>query len=349
MSTPRPLPERDLAEIMMLAEDDLRELEGTRIFITGGTGFVGTWLVEALLAADRQFGLRLGLTLLTRDPTAYGHRRPHVARDERVTLHEGDVRTFTAPQRHDLVVHAGTTTSMARTSAEQSDLYSNIVHGMERVLDQAAAWGRPRLLFTSSGAIYGRQPPDLLLTPEGHPGGPDPLSTATTYHEAKRVAELQAALAIESGDVDTIIGRLYAFVGPLLPVNAHFAVGNFIRDALNGGPVVVEGDGTPMRSYQYATDLVVWLVAMLVRGEPGRAYNVGSDEAIDIFALAGLVATVVNESIRVEVRGTPDLTKPAERYVPDCRRAWEELGLENRVVLSDAVDRTVSWLLLNNP
>ena len=61
MSTPRRLPERDLAEITTLAEDDLSALEGARIFVTGGTGFIGTWLVEALLAADRELGLRLGL------------------------------------------------------------------------------------------------------------------------------------------------------------------------------------------------------------------------------------------------------------------------------------------------
>ena len=140
MSTPRPLPERDLAEITLLAEDDLRVLEGARIFVTGGTGFIGTWLVEALLAADRELGLRLGLTLLTRDPSGYRHRRPHVAGDGRVTLLEGDVRIFTASEPHDFVVHAATPTSTAHTPTERSALYANIVHGMERVLEAASAW-----------------------------------------------------------------------------------------------------------------------------------------------------------------------------------------------------------------
>ena len=343
MSTPRRLPERDLAEITTLAEDDLSALEGARIFVTGGTGFIGTWLVEALLAADRELGLRLGLTLLTRDSSGYRHRSPHVAGDGRVTLLEGDVRMFTESEPHDFVIHAATPTSAARTPAERSALYANIVHGMERVLEVASAWGCPRLLFTSSGAVYGRQPPDLLRVSEDHPSGPDPLSTEMTYHEGKRAAELQGALSTEAAQVDVVVARLFAFVGPLLPIDAHFAVGNFIRDALAGGPVVVEGDGSPFRSYQYAADLVVWMLALLVRGEPGRAYNVGSQDAISIADLADLVARVVGDGVAVDVRGTPVDGQPAERYIPDCQRAEVELHVRNSVPLAEALARTATW------
>ncbi|MAQ55228.1 MAG: epimerase [Chloroflexi bacterium] len=342
MSTPRPLPERDLAEITLLAEDDLRVLEGARIFVTGGTGFIGTWLVEALLAADRELGLRLGLTLLTRDPSGYRHRRPHVAGDGRVTLLEGDVRIFTASEPHDFVVHAATPTSTAHTPTERSALYANIVHGMERVLEAASAWGCPRLLFTSSGAVYGRQPADVLRVSEDHPSGPDPLSTEMTYHEGKRAAELQGALSTEAAQVDVVVARLFAFVGPLLPIDAHFAIGNFIRDALDGGPVVVEGDGTPVRSYQYAIDLVAWLLAILIRGEPGRAYNVGSNEVVDVATVAKAVAEEAG-ALEVEIRGRSERTEPPERYVPDCERARRELGVANTVVLSDAIRRTIAW------
>ncbi len=342
MSTPRRLPERDLAEITTLAEDDLSALEGARIFVTGGTGFIGTWLVEALLAADRELGLRLGLTLLTRDSSGYRHRRPHVAGDGRVTLLEGDVRMFTESEPHDFVVHAATPTSAAHTPAERSALYANIVHGMERVLEVASAWGCPRLLFTSSGAVYGRQPPDLLRVSEDHPSGPDPLSTEMTYHEGKRAAELQGALSTEAAQVDVVVARLFAFVGPLLPTDAHFAIGNFIRDALDGGPVVVEGDGTPVRSYQYATDLVVWLLAILNRGEPGRAYNVGSNEVVDVATVAKAVAEATG-TLEVEIRGRSERTELPERYVPDCERACLELGVANTVVLSEAIRRTLAW------
>ena len=343
MSTPRPLPERDLAEIATLAEDDLRELEGARIFVTGGTGFVGTWLVEALLAADRELDLRLGLTLLTRDQTTYRRRRPHLAGDESVTLMEGDVRTFTADGHHDFVVHAAASTSTARTPAERTAIYSSIVHGMERVIEVASSWGRPRLLFTSSGAVYGTQPPDLMLIPENHLEGPDPLDTAMSYHGAKRAAELRSALATESGAVDVVVARLFAFVGPLLPIDQHFAVGNFVKDALAGGPIQIEGDGTPCRSYQYVGDLVRWMLRLLVSGEPGRAYNVGSSNAISIGDLAQVVADVAGGGLEVRIACEPDPDRRASRYVPDTSLAKEELDLVNVVGLAESIRRTLDW------
>ena len=343
MTSSRPLPDRDLAEITTLAEDDLRKLEGARIFVTGGTGFVGTWLVEALLAADKKFGLRLGVTMLTRDQAGYRHRCAHVAGDERVTLLEGDVRTFTAPGHHDLIVHAAASTATARTPGERLDIYGSIVSGMERVIEMASSWGRPRLLLTSSGAVYGTQPPDLSLTPEGYLGGPDPLDTAMTYHGAKRAAELRSALATESGVVDVVVARLFAFVGPLLPIDQHFAVGNFIRDALTGGPIQVEGDGTPFRSYQYAGDLVRWMVRLLVSGEPGRAYNVGSSNAISIGDLARVVADVAGGGLDVRIACVPDPDRLASRYVPDTSLAKEELGLVNEVDLAESIRRTLDW------
>ena len=107
--------------------------------------------------------------------------------------------------------------------------------------------------------------------------------------------------------------------------------------------MVVEGDGSPFRSYQYAADLVVWMLALLVRGEPGRAYNVGSQDAISIADLAELVARVVGDGVPVDVRGTPVDGQPAQRYVPDCQRAEVELHVCNSVPLAEALERTATW------
>ena len=333
----------DLDRIVEVAADDLASLDGARLFVTGGTGFVGTWLLEALVWSRHRRGGGPDLEVLTRDPEGFAVRSPHLAVTGAVGMLRGDIRSPFMPSAvPDVIVHAATPASAVLNESSPRLMYDTIVDGMRNVLEVAASASRPRLLFTSSGAVYGRQPPDVPGLTEDHEPGVEALEDLGAYHRGKREAERLGEAAVAAGDAEVVTGRLFAFAGPYLPIDAHFAVGNFIRDALDGGPVVVGGDGTPFRSYQYAADLVVWLLALLVRGESGRAYNVGSDEAVDIATLARTVAAEVGD-VAVEISGTPNPSRPAERYVPDCSRARTELGLANSVSLEEAIRRTAAW------
>ena len=213
--------------------------------------------------------------------------------------------------------------------------------GTRRVLEFAAAAGVERLLYLSSGAVYGPQPPALAALPEDHAGAPDSLAAEAVYAHAKRLAE---SLCVAAGGrrLQPVIARGFAFVGPLLPLDAHFAVGNFLRDALAGRPIEVLSDGRTVRSYMHAVDLTIWLTTLLVRGAPGRAYNVGSDRAVSVAELAGLVAACATPPLPVRVRD-PAGPGPAPRYVPAIDRARSELGLELAVGLPEALARTFAW------
>ena len=169
------------------------------------------------------------------------------------------------------------------------------------------------------------------------------MEPGSVYSEGKRVAELLGSIANAKGDARVVTVRQFALVGPYLPIDAHFAAGNFIRDALSGGPIIVEGDGTTFRSYQYAADMVIWLLALLARGEPGRSYNVGSPDTIDIASLARLIAAQTPGTPSVEIRGTPVAGRLGERYVPSVDRASDELGLVNQIGLDEGVRRTMAW------
>ena len=146
-------------------------------------------------------------------------------------------------------------------------------------------------LFTSSGAVYGRQPENVSHIPENYVGGPDWLDANAAYAEGKRDSEQMCSLYARESGIDFVLARCFAFVGPHLPLDQHFAIGNFIADALAGRNIAVRGDGTPMRSYLYGADLAIWLWTMLLRdsaaGTNPHVFNVGSGEA-DQYSRSGL-------------------------------------------------------------
>jgi nucleoside-diphosphate-sugar epimerase len=132
-------------------------------------------------------------------------------------------------------------------------------------------------------------------------------------------------------------------VGPHLSLDAHFAIGNFIGDCLEGRPIEIRGDGTACRSYLYTADLAIWLWTLLVRGESCRAYNVGSECGLSIAELAGAVAAELAPGAGIRVLGVPRPGVPPDRYVPSTARARAELGLEERIPLEEAIRRTAAW------
>jgi nucleoside-diphosphate-sugar epimerase len=349
-----PIIAEDVAAVLARTRSLWPDLKNATVFITGATGFFGIWLLETLLAANREFSLNCHVLGLSRDPDRFAAKAPHLARDPAVTWIRGDVRDFafpSGPVTH--VIHAATESSTTLNADDPQTMFDVCLEGTRRMLALAKEKQPARMLFTSSGAVYGRQPPDLSHIPEDFTGGPDPLDPRNAYAEGKRAAEHLCALAClpppAGAALHIAVARCFAFVGPHLPLDAHFAIGNFIRDALAGGPIRVNGDGTPFRSYLYAADLAEWLFTILVRGNAGRAYNVGSEEAVSIQELAARVADCMKavqparELPRVIVSKQAVPGAVATRYVPSCDRAGSELGLAPITDLSRAIARSASW------
>jgi dTDP-glucose 4,6-dehydratase len=228
----------DHESILSIAEQDLRQLDGARIFVTGGTGFIGTWLLESLVWAVHALQLDLRIDVLTRDPEGFRQREPHLGSEPIIQLLRGDVRTpFSVEERPDIIIHAATPASAAINLQTPKLMVDTILDGMRNVLSLAADCDRPRLLFTSSGAVYGQQPPNLSHIPEDFAGGPDPLKPGNAYHEGKRLAELLASIDNSAGFADVVIARVYALLGPRLPLDIHFAAGNFSPAAQSSSTV----------------------------------------------------------------------------------------------------------------
>ena len=339
----RPVPQRDLESILSQTGQLWEQLRGKQLFLTGCTGFFGCWLLESFLFANRALSLGASVVALTRSPKRFRERAPHLANDPAVHLLPGDIRNFTFPDgTFQYVIHAATDTN-SQAAEQPAILLSSILDGTRRVLDFAATHGTRRLLFASSGAVYGTQPPEVTHIPETYLGGPDWLKPLAAYGEGKRAAELMTLLHAHQTGIECVIARGFAFIGPHLPLDQHFAIGNFIRDAMQGSSIRISGDGTPMRSYLYASDLAAWLWTLLFRAPTGEAYNVGSDEAVSIADLARTVVEVLGVSSVVQIRREVTLGMPRAQYVPAIAKAREQLGLRVRVDLRDAIRYTAEW------
>lgn len=340
MITTLPVAQYDLDYILSLTAPMWEQTRGQRIFLTGGTGFFGCWLLESLLFANRVLSLGASVVALTRAPERFREKAPHLADDPAVRLLAGDIRSFPFPEgEFGYVIHGAADTS-AEAAAQPGLLLASIVEGTRRVLEFAATHGTRRMLLVSSGAVYGTQPAGVTHVPETYLGGPEPVAA---YGEGKRAAERMALLRARDAGIECTIARCFAFVGPHLPLDRHFAIGNFIRDAMHCAPIRIHGDGTPMRSYLYAADLAVWLWAMLLTAPSGEAYNVGSDEAVTIAELARTVVEALGADSEIVVEREAVPGAPPARYVPSIAKAREQLGLRVGVGLRDAIRYTADW------
>ena len=283
-------------------------------------------------------------TQLTRSPARFIGKAPHLASDPHVHLLAGDVRYFEFPAGgFPFVIHAATEASARQAAEAPLEMLSTILAGTERTLEFAATHGATRLLLTSSGAVYGRQPPTVTHLPESHAGAPDPLDPSSVYAEGKRASELMCALYQKTTGIECAIARCWAFCGPHLPLDAHFAIGNFIGNVLRGEPISIQGDGTPRRSYLYGADLAIWLWTMLFRAPSLTPINVGSGEDLSILELAQKVAQTLDPDTVIKIAGSAPLGTPPSRYVPSVHRAKQLLGLEQIVSLEESIRRTAAW------
>lgn len=333
----------DLVRIYEATQDVWNRLRDCTLFITGGTGFIGSWLLESLRWANQELGFKIQVHILTRDLASYHQKVPHLANCPEFKFVVGDVRDFTSPAgEFSHIIHAATDSSHAMNQANPKQMYETIIRGTTRVLDFAVEKNCKKVLLFSSGAVYGRQPNDLGRASENWLGSLDLLNPINAYAEGKRGAEMLATIYGEQFGLEVSVARIFALIGPYLPLDTHYAVGNFIKDAIEGKSIIVNGSGLPVRSYLYTSDLAVWLWRLFLDGRPGIPYNIGSENEISLGSLAGLVADTVGNG-EFQILGKADVGLNPGRYVPDTTRIRSEFLLSESVQLEQAIRRTASW------
>ena len=311
-----------------------------RVLITGGTGFVGRHLLDVV--DSKQTSMTLDdVIIASRSPQETGHDV------ETVTW---DVTSDSVPNLEvDAVIHAATPASAELNARAPRVMFDQIVDGARRVIEFCAKQhGQPRLVFTSSGAVYGEMPPELTAWTEDSKIAADSLDANNAYASGMRAAEALFARAGREGVCRPTFARLFAFSGRHLPLDKHFALGNFVRDALEGGPIRVRGTGTSVRSYLDGDDMATWLLlALSSEASVDQVIHVGSDHAITISELAHLVgdrAGIDPEAEeRVVIEGRTTAIDGRDRYVPSTEVTRALLGITGVVSLADSIDRMLQW------
>jgi len=317
-------------------------LRNKRILITGGTGFFGRWILASILRANDTLNLKLTATIITRSPAGFIEAFPE-AEASCFTFKYGDLRYTLLPvDNYSHVMHLATD-SIADRPEEHLGLADSVIIGTRRVLDHVAnCCPQAKVLYVSSGSIYGAMPEGVIKTPEQHTAAPPPESPDSFMSTSKRMAEQLCSIYSRTRGLDIKIARCFSFAGAHMPMQSYFAFGNFVHDAIEGQTIEVKGDGTPIRAYMYAGDLTAWLWTILDKGQDCRPYNVGSDQALSLQQLATTVASLIQPDCKVKI-AAHSTDAPPSCYIPDIRRAREELGLSIWTNLQTCIIRTAHW------
>lgn len=306
---------------------------------------MGTWLVEMVTFLNDIYSFNTKLILLSDRATNFSAKAPHLAMRKDVELVERDIRNLIEiPEEVTYIIHAAANPDNRMHASDPLKTMDVISRGTDAVLN--AALRLPNLkksLNISSGLIYGYQPLELDAIAENFRGGPDCGSVASVYVEAKRFAETLCSAYRSQYKLAIITARPFAFIGPYQFLDKPWAINNFIRDSLMGGPIRILGDGETVRSYMYPSDMAFWLLRILVDGTSGLAYNVGSPHGMTLQQLAEKITGNFPIQPKIISRVAIDSDLNRSRLVPDVTLAQKNLGLNLTIDIDDAIRRTLLW------
>ena len=312
-----------------------KRIDGRSIFLTGGTGLFGQWTIAFLKWMHYRQLAFPKLTVLT--------RKKFPEHSQFITQIVGSVEEFEFhDEKFDSLIHLAAPSARETYEGMSDQLkLEQLYLGTRNVLQFAKKQVVGRSLFVSSGAIYGGFDTSRT-TPIDETDRTAPLTSANSIGLGlgKRVAEFLVSDYVRSGFVDASIARAFSFVGPGLPTDVHYAVGNFAGRAIRGEDIEIRGDGTPLRSFMHMGDAIHWLFEILLSGKTGEDYNVGSPEPVSVLQLATKIRQLIDPDVSVKVLGLENKTSgnPANHYyIPCVRKAYETLGLRMTTSLDDSL------------
>jgi len=318
----------------------LDQLDGARVLVTGGTGFVGKWLIKVAKIASEVSSSKIEIIVPTRNLDSVQAHQAKAIGFTNLQLVQGDVLTDRLQLGSiDKIIHAATPASAQLNESNPAEMTRVNIEAMRAALGYAT--NNVPFVFTSSGAVYGRQPQAVVNIPEDQREPYGELNDA--YAASKKVAESMCLEAANIGKCSPIIARLFTFSGEYLPLDTHFAIGNFVRNALLSEPIKINSDGKSRRSYMHGSDMATWLWAATAKGSIADPIHVGSERSVSILELAQAVAEVSAHVLdfrpEVIVANPDPSAKNFHQYVPATRKTRALLEVEEWTSLEAGIQQ----------
>ena len=327
----------DLKFILSELKTSIIKLKNAKILITGGTGFFGKSILSSLLHLNASLNLNIKIFALSRNPSKFKNKFPEVRNYKELFFIKGNIVNFTTNENDFTHIIHGATEATIEAHQNISNLSDVVINGTKNILNFANKKRINNILYISSGSVYGKQPAkNFTKIIESSGFYLDSSNTNDASGIFKKTAELLCNYwATETNEKTIKIARCFSFVGPWLPIDTHFAIGNFIKSVTTNSDIVIHSDGSSVRSYMYTSDLVIWLLKILLSEKKFLTINVGSDEAFSLYDVACLVKKVTKRNIQILTENKPQYLPTA--YVPDISLAKKNnlkvfTTLENSII-----------------
>lgn len=323
----------------------LDELKNQKLLIAGGTGFMGSWIAEFIAFLNDNHQFNTSVVILSRNTDSFKDEKKHLATRSDIQFISRDIRNINElPPDISYIIHAAASPDNRNHVSNPIETIATITKGTDNLIDSAfKLLNLKKILYLSSGQVYGKNPIQKELISESDFGSFDCNKITAIYPEAKRLAEATCCAYSSQYKIPIVIARPFSFIGPYQSLSKPWAINNFINDALNNKTIRIIGNGEPIRSYMYPADLVVWILKILISGKINTAYNIGSPFGISLKDVAEKIVHIAQTKVNIDIKFN---NNDSSHYVPDITLCENDLGLKINYDVEDTIRRSIAWFKL---
>ena len=334
---------RIIAKNLSEFHNDLNE---KTVLIAGGKGFLGTYFKNVLIQINETLSKPMKIIIMDSLITS---KEKNDEKNPNIEFLEQDIsQSFEIQNDIDYIIHTASIASPPTYRKFPIKTVDVNYEGTKNLLELAKEKKVTSMLFLSSSEIYGD--PDVFPTPESYVGKVSCTGPRACYDESKRLAETISILYFQQYNVPVKIARPFNVYGPYLNLNDGRIIPDFMNNAINKSQIIIHSDGTPTRSFCYASDAISGFFKLLFSNHNGIICNVGNDEEVSVKNVANIIQNIMNKpiSIKMEKSEDPNYTKDnPQRRCPDLSLIKKSVNYKPTVNLEEGLKRVYMWYRSN--